>query len=242
MSNNDKLTLLAVGAHPSDLVANLGGTLAKHARRGDNVVLLSLTYGVEVHTEAHIGKSEAEIKEIVRQQSVAAINVLGIPDIRILDFGDTPLVATRENMLALADVIQEVRPDILISAHYPFNADQWGRDHHTAARMVQDAPAWRVHAGKERYMPTSIWYACTDYLHLQHVSHSLPTHFVDITETMDDKIQACIVTWGLGAEDGGSFAEAMRASSRHFGGAVGVKYAEGFECPRRPAKLDYLTP
>lgn len=242
MSNSEKLTLLAVGAHPSDFVANMGGTLAKHARRGDTVVLLSLTYGVEVHTEAYIGKSETEIKAIVREQSVAATRVLGIPDIRILDCGDTPLVATRENMLALADVIQQVRPDILVSAHYPFHADGWGRDHNVAARMVEDAPAWRVHAGQERYMPSSIWYACTDYLHFQHVAHTLPNYFVDITDTLDDKIRACIVTWGLSPQAGEDFAEAMRASHRHFGSSVGVKYAEGFECPRRLAKLDYLTP
>jgi LmbE family N-acetylglucosaminyl deacetylase len=45
------MTVLAVGSHPSDIFPNIGGTVAKHVKRGDNVVLLTLTYGVEVHTE-----------------------------------------------------------------------------------------------------------------------------------------------------------------------------------------------
>ena len=37
--------LLAVGAHAGDMEASCGAVLAKHARRGDTVVLLHLTLG-----------------------------------------------------------------------------------------------------------------------------------------------------------------------------------------------------
>jgi LmbE family N-acetylglucosaminyl deacetylase len=63
-----KLTVLGIGAHPSDAFPRIGGTLAKHAKRGDNVILLSVTYGIHVHTERLRDKSVEEIKDIVREK------------------------------------------------------------------------------------------------------------------------------------------------------------------------------
>ena len=90
------------------------------SRGGDNVVLLTLTYGVEVHTEEHVGKSVQEIKDIVHRQSTDAARVLGVDDYRFLDFGDTPLQSTTDKLIELGETIQDIRPGIIISAHYPF--------------------------------------------------------------------------------------------------------------------------
>ena len=51
------------------LFLRIGGTLAKHAKRGDNVILLSVTYGIHVHTERLRDKSVEEMKDIVREKS-----------------------------------------------------------------------------------------------------------------------------------------------------------------------------
>ena len=51
------------------LFPGIGGTLEKHARRGDNVILLSVTYGIHVHTEQLRDKSVEEMKDIVREKS-----------------------------------------------------------------------------------------------------------------------------------------------------------------------------
>ena len=53
----------------SDAFPRIGGTLAKHAKRGDNVILLSVTYGIHVHTEQLRDKSVEEMKDIVREKS-----------------------------------------------------------------------------------------------------------------------------------------------------------------------------
>ena len=148
MCDNERMKVLIVGGHPSDIFPNIGGTVAKHVKRGDDVVLLTLTYGVEVHTEMHVGKSESEIRQIVRTQSTDAAKVLGVDDYRFLDFGDTPLVSTREKLVELGETIQDIRPDIIISAHYPYRETGWGGDHGVAARMLEQAPSWRQHFGK----------------------------------------------------------------------------------------------
>ncbi len=88
-------TVLAVGAHPSDPIANIGGTAVKHVDRGDRVVLLSLTDGVEVHTEKLVGESDDEIGRINRENATNAAKILGVDDYRFLDFGDEWLVCGR---------------------------------------------------------------------------------------------------------------------------------------------------
>ena len=158
MSTNEKMTVLVVAAHPSDPFANVGGTVAKHVKRGDDVTLITLTYGLEVHTEYLIGRTEKEIKSTVHQKAMEAAVILGVDDYRFLDYGDTPLVATRENLLELGEMIQDIRPDLLISAHYPFRETQQGGDHGVAARMIETAPSWRCHNGKEPHRPRGTWF------------------------------------------------------------------------------------
>ena len=179
MSSGENMTVLGVGAHPSDVFPGIGGTVAKHVRRGDNVVLLTLTYGVEVHTEKHVGKSVQEIKDIVRKQSTDAAKILGVDDYRFLDFGDMPLVSTREKLIELGDTIQDIRPDIIISAGYPFRETGWGGDETEQARMLEAAPSWRRHqgrhAGEEPHHTKAIWYSCIDFVSsLNHPVYRIP--------------------------------------------------------------------
>ena len=86
MSESQKLTVLGIGAHPSDAFPGIGGTLAKHARRGDNVILLSVTYGIHVHTERLRDKNVEEIKDIVREESTEAAKILGVNGLPVFRF------------------------------------------------------------------------------------------------------------------------------------------------------------
>ena len=146
------MKVLAVGGHPSDIFPNIGGTVAKHAKRGDDVVLLTLTFGVEVHTEMLLGKSEGEIKDI--------------------------------------------RPDIIISAHYSYRETGWGGDHGVAARMLESAPSWHQHFGIEPHHTKAIWFCAHGHLDIMnHPAYHIPNVYVDITDTIEEKIQSCITTW-----------------------------------------------
>ena len=238
-----KMKIMVVGAHPSDPFANIGGTVAKHVKRGDDVTLVTLTYGLEVHTEYLVGRPEAEIRSTVKQKAMAAAAIVGVEDFRFLDFGDTPLVATRENLLELGELIQDVRPDVLISAHYPFRETQQGGDHGTAARMVEAAPSWRYHNGKEPHRPKSIWFPYTDnLLALNHPLYRVPDTYVDISDTLDQKIEACIATWNLPPEKHVGIGDLLRRMAAEQGRAAGIEYAEPFESPwlKRTA-VEYLS-
>ena len=247
MSSGDKMTVLAVGGHASDIFPNIGGTVAKHVRRGDNVVLLTLTYGVEVHTEKHVGKSVQEIKDIVWKQSMEAAKVLGVEDYRFLDFGDTPLVSTREKLIELGETIQDVRPDIIISAHYPYRETGWGGDHGEAARMLEVAPSWRQHqgkhAGEERHHTKAIWFSMHDHTtSLNHPVYQVPNVYVDITDTIEQKIEACRATWATATDDLDGLDGLFRKVNGSCGFAAGVEYAECFERPwLNKETVDHLT-
>ena len=248
MSTSERLKVLCVGGHPSDVFPNIGGTIANHVKRGDEVILLTLTYGVEVHTERLVGKSEQEIKEIVYKQSTDAGKILGVDDYRFLDFGDNPLVSTREKLIELGATIQDIRPDMIISAHYPFRETGWGDDHGEAARMLELAPSNRKHAGRhageEAHTTKTFWYCAIDFLaSMNHPMYNLVNTFVDITDTLEQKLEACITTWDLPDDSLDSFRETMTTMHRYFGNNGGVKYAEPFERPwLRRNTVEYLTP
>lgn len=228
------MKVLVIGAHPSDPFPATGGTIIQHVNRGDEVILMTLTYGLEVHTEHHLGKSEEELRETLRDNGIKAAAVLGVKDYRFLDFGDTPLIATRENTLELGETIQDIQPDIIISAHYPFRETHFGADHGECARMIERAPSWRVHGGKEAHRTKAIWFSAQEQS-MKHPVYRIPDTYVDISDVMDQKIEACLHTWNPWACSAEKLKEIgpalLRSVSSEHGRMAGVAYAEPFERP-----------
>ena len=140
-------TLLYIGAHDVDFLVRAGGTLAKYARRGSRVVSVSLTYG-ERSESARLWRERPEItfekvKSVRRQESERCAELIG-SELRILDWGDGPIVFDRERYLALAKLIQEVRPQILIT-HWPNEITN--PDHLNTAAAVKLSAAYAAAPG-----------------------------------------------------------------------------------------------
>lgn len=234
MTNDKNMKVLVIGAHPSDPFPANAGTVINHVNRGDEVILMTLTYGEEVHTEHYLGKSRDELRKILRENSEKAAAVLGVNDYRFLDFGDTPLIATRENMLELGESIQDIRPDIIICSHYPFRETHYGHDHGEAARMLERVPSHRVHSGKEGHRPKAIWFSANEQS-MNHPIYRSPDTYVDISDVIDQKIEACLHTWNPWACSSEKLKEIgpplLRAVGMEQGRVVGVEYAESYESP-----------
>jgi len=241
MSESGRMTVLAIGAHPSDPIACVGGTLAKHVQRGDRVVALGLTYGVQHLSDKLIGRDVADIKEIVRGLTTEASGMLGIDECQFLDFGDTPLVSSRERLLELARAIRQARPDIIVLAHNP----QQTGDHGEAARMVELAPCWISHGVEATLPPLSVrrTYRCA--LELLYPLHqpvlSVPDTYVDVTDTLELKIKAYTeVFMRYSSADVQKVTTNLRAVHRYFGVTAGVECAEAFTSSPRTAATPYL--
>jgi LmbE family N-acetylglucosaminyl deacetylase len=114
--------LLAVLAHPDDESLGFGGTLAKYAAEGTDVFVVTATRGdqgryrgVARDDPRHPGpRALAEIREEELRRAAA---VLGVREVRVLDFGDLALDAASHPSLvdALVDHVRDIRPDVVVT-------------------------------------------------------------------------------------------------------------------------------
>ena len=125
-----KLRILGVNAHPHDFT-HYAGTLGIHASQGDEVTVVSVTPGVNIHNERLADElrkppeeRDPEVMSETSEQYVdqkvdeleRACAVFGITDVRMLGFPEPFRLSTSpEAIQALQDIIQEVRPHVMIT-------------------------------------------------------------------------------------------------------------------------------
>ena len=132
----------------------------------------------------------------------------------------------------LIDYIRKICPDLIIT-QYP---DDYMSDHNETSALVFNAAfnATLPHLctegnGLPEKVPSliPIYYMCPSSKH-----NFKPTHFVDITEEMDLKLQAMKchksqLEW-LSEHDGTDSLDGIKAWGIAYGKILGVKYAEAF--------------
>ena len=193
------LSILNIGGHPIDAIQYSGGTLAKHAERGDRVCNLTPTHGVSHHLAA-IDAYEASGKqpdmegliEERRREFAEATRALGIEDARFLGYDDQITTLDRDIIADIADVIGEVRPDIIIT-HWPYDSVP---AHANATQMTLQAmsAAGGIRPGKS-YMPhkvTQVFFHSLPGLTnvLENLNTRIPTTLIDISAVADKKKRA----------------------------------------------------
>ncbi len=223
--------LLAIAAHPDDIELTCAGTLAMWKRRGGRFGVVDMTGG-EMGTR---GDPETRKREAAR-----AAEILGAEFRETLDFGDGGLRGTRENELALIDVIRRERPRLVLTS-YPEDRHP---DHRRAGELVGDAAFYaglrRIETAHPAHRPQQTIYFSTAYVHA-------PTFVVDITPVIETR-RSAIRAFASQFHDPGSkapetilsqasFLETMDARARHFGFLIGVEFAEGF-VSKRPPRID----
>jgi len=134
---------MAVLAHPDDESLGFGGTLAKYASEGADVVLLTATRGdrgryrgYALDAPEHPGP--AALGEIRERELRAAAAVLGVRDVRVLDYGDQHLdrVQPREAVAQIATHLRGARPDVVVT----FGPDgAYGHPDHIAISQLTTA-------------------------------------------------------------------------------------------------------
>lgn len=173
-------TVMVVAAHPQDEILGVGGTIAKHTRRGDRVFVVLMSEGAgEELTERRIS--------VLKKESEAAAGILGIEKVYTLSFpylcfNAVPML---DMTRALYDVVNEIVPDIVYTHHRG--------DVHTDHQAVWNATmvvtrsfgksivkrilSYEVESST-RWAPPFLEYAF------------IPNSFEDITDTIDIKMKA----------------------------------------------------
>ncbi|BBO24724.1 MAG: PIG-L family deacetylase [Fimbriimonadaceae bacterium] len=133
-SASPHVDVLAIGAHMGDEVA-WGMSLAAHVRQGRRVGLLHLTPG----EKGHPSKSPSEYADQKRDEAQQCATALGAR-LWALDFKDGELPVGDDVQLAMARVIREARPQLILT-HW---RGSMHKDHTAAADNLPNA---RFYAG-----------------------------------------------------------------------------------------------
>lgn len=218
------MRVLAVGAHPDDLEILTGGTLARFAREGHEVVMCHATLGDKgsfVHTSE-------EVSGIRLAEARRAAEICGAEH-ATLSFADGEVnAADPAQQRAVVELIREVRPELILT----HSLGDYHADHNEISRLVFDCS---FHATLPLYLTGKPHHdAVVPIFFIETVAGVgfNPTEYVDISGVIDVKVamfeaHESQLTW-LRDHDGVDIVEQLRASSRFRGIQCGVAYAEGF--------------
>jgi len=217
------MKVLVVAAHPDDEILGVGGTVAAHVDRGDEVTLAVMCEGVSIRYDP------VRHDEVVRQAHEAA-SILGVSDLVLKNLPDQRL-----DTIPLGEVIGEV--EALVRDRQPktvythFGGDI-NRDHQIIAEAVLVATRpYAAPSVREILMfetPSS-----TEWGSSQLLPAFDPSVFVDITAAIDRKVKAflCysaeVVDYPHPRSE-----EALRARARFWGNRVNMNMAEAFTVVR----------
>jgi LmbE family N-acetylglucosaminyl deacetylase len=144
---------MAVHAHPDDEVVFTGGTLALYRDRGVRTVLVTATNGEEgeIH-DPDLDPEEARprLGEIRRKELQAAVDILKIDDVELLNYRDSGMAGTEANARTdnfhsadreeatrkLVALVRKYKPEILIT--YDENG-AYGHPDHIACNVITHA-------------------------------------------------------------------------------------------------------
>lgn len=206
--------ILAIGAHPDDVELGLGGCLAKHAEKGDDLYILIFTRGEKGVSNDKLkdkGKSDILKGEVRENETKNALKLLGIEEknIKILGLPDTGFEINEKVAEEIYKYTAKVNPDIIYTHHFE-------DDHldHVSTSLIT------LHA--TRRIKTIFFYESPSTR-----VHFSPNYFVDISAHMQKKVEA-LKMHETQAGKPYMDEEVIISKARFRGFQAKVKYAEGF--------------
>jgi bacillithiol biosynthesis deacetylase BshB1 len=222
------LDIMVVGAHPDDAEVFAGGSIALSVRQGLRVGIASLTRG-EMGT-----RGTPEIRAL---EWAASMAIMQPAKHAVLELPDGALVDIPEHRLALARLIRQWRPRLLVS-----HAAGDRHPDHNAAHALARSSAFVAYMGRaplqeERHQIAGLRF----FLGHHDPAPPTPSFVVDITETFEIKREAvrCYRTQFHGGEgahgndpptfiSSPEYWEWFELRARHYGRLIGARYGEAY--------------
>lgn len=222
----NKVDLLVISAHPDDTEISAAGTIIKSVKEGKIVALVDLTQG-ELGTR---GSAELRMAEAEN-----ASRIMGTHYRENLEMADCFFTDTPGNKTLIIDAIRKYRPEIVFTNalrdRHP--------DHARAAKLVADCCFYsglpKIVTNYQAWRPRALYHFNQDY-------YNTPDFVIDITEHMDQKIEALKAFssqfFDPNAEDpktpisGKEFFDFIKGRGLDFGRLAGYQYGEGFVASR----------
>ncbi len=154
------MNILGIGSHPDDLEYGCGGTLARYAEAGHTVTMLVMTCG-----------EQGGVPDIREEEQKSAADALGAKEVIFGGYADTRISLDQQMIGFIEGVMKRVGPDMIFVHH--------GNDSHQDHRTINEATV-----SAARYVSNLLFYEGPTTIEFQ------PTIFVDVSSTLEKKIQA----------------------------------------------------
>jgi LmbE family N-acetylglucosaminyl deacetylase len=175
--------IMAIAAHPGDGLFTMGATLAQQVQRGGAGVLLSLSLGERGAPKSVPVKQYGEMQRAATEKTTRLLGV----DAVFLTYPDAEIPFNEEIALAVADVIREHKPEIVVT-HW---SGSWHKDHQNCHIIVRDAIFLAGLATLERQLPPHsagrTYYADN----WEDAANFTPDTYIDIESVYQKWLEAC---------------------------------------------------
>lgn len=195
------MNIIVFSPHPDDAEVLMGGTIAQYTRRGHEVQIVLVAVPSE--------------RERRVEESKKAAGILGAK-LTVLDVDPYQLLFSRKLVESFDEIVEDFPPDIIYTS--------WLGDSHQDHIAVSQAA-----------IATARKNNCSVYMYEQALPGGLSPlafraqAFVDISETIDLKIQSVLAHESQVQNFTEQWIEGMKGRAAYMGFRINVKYAEAFE-------------
>jgi len=170
-----KNRVLVIAAHPDDELLGCAGTIARHVKRGDEVVSVIVCEGESLR---NVKQSDTE-----RHHAEQAADVLGVQNVRMLHFPDQKLdtLTLTDIITPIENIVDEFKPNIV---YCQYGGDV-NRDHELLFKAVLVATRPTV-----EFIDSVYAFDTASSTEWAYPRSFVPDTWVDITPTLDLKLEA----------------------------------------------------
>ena len=213
----NKSSILVIAPHPDDETLGMGATIARLVNEGNEVHVVIVTKGTrDLFPNSSI--------EACRNEAKKASEYLGVKNLHFLKGFPAAKLDTIPNYQLndkIFEILQEIKPEILFVPHR--------KDIHKDHQLVHESALVAARPNSNKYQPIQIM----AYETLSETEWSfvpfIPNVFIDISEHLDEKINAMKFYKSQLKEFPHSRSiESIKSLARFRGGTINVKYAEAF--------------
>jgi len=159
----ERRSLLFIFAHPDDESFGAAGTACRYSGEGARVTLVTATRGDKGKCGDPPVCAPEELPSVREAELQEAARIIGIADVRVLDYKDRELSSAQPDDVreTLVRAIREVRPQVVIS--FDPHGVNLHPDHVAISRFASDAvsaaadPRWHGDAGPPHEVARLLW-------------------------------------------------------------------------------------
>ncbi len=175
---------VAVVAHPDDLEYGAAAAVARWTGQGKKVSFLLATRG-----EAGIaGQDPATVGSLRVEEERRSAALVGVSDVLFLDHPDGLVEYGIPLRRDLATAFRNLRPDVVITMSFDLTWSEEGPVNHADHRAVGLATLDACRDAANEWVFPEAGPPCPAISYAYVVASAEPTHFVDVTDTIEDGV------------------------------------------------------